>query len=63
LLLVFEANLWAWDWLRWRGLRDDGSRKAQAFFEKWPDDGMKRIWKRSVSLVFSGVSVPDGRVF
>ena len=63
LLLVFATNLWAEDWSRWRGPRGDGTWKAPALSEKWPEDGLKRIWKRSVSPGFSGVSVVDGRVF
>ena len=63
LLLVFAANLWAEDWPRWRGPRGDGTWQAPKLSEKWPEDGLKRLWKRSVSPGFSGVSVAGGRVF
>ena len=63
LLLFFATNLWANDWSRWRGARGDGNWKAPALSENWPEDGLKRIWKRNVSPGFSGVSVADGRVF
>ncbi len=63
LLLVFAANLWAEDWPRWRGLRGDGTWEAPALSDKWSEDGLKRLWKRSVSPGYSGVSVADGRVF
>ena len=63
LLLVFAANLWAEDWSRWRGPRGDGTWHAPKLSEKWPEDGLKRLWKRSVSPGFSGVSVAGGGVF
>lgn len=63
LLPVFAANLWAEDWPRWRGLRGDGTWQAPKLSEKWPEDGLKRLWNRSVSPGFSGVSVAGGRVF
>ena len=60
---VFVANLCAEDWPRWRGLRGDGTWQAPKLSEKWPEDGLKRLWKRPASPGFSGVSVADGRVF
>ena len=63
LLPVLAANLWSEDWPRWRGLRGDGTWEAPKLSDKWPEDGLKRIWKRSISPGFSGVSVVDGRVF
>ena len=60
---VFVANLCADDWPRWRGLRGDGTWQAPKLSEKWPEDGLKRLWKRPVFPGFSGVSVADGRVF
>jgi len=63
LLPVLAANLWSEDWPRWRGLRGDGTWEAPKLSDKWPEDGLKRLWKRSVSPGFSGVSVADGRVF
>jgi outer membrane protein assembly factor BamB len=63
LLPFFVTQLFPEDWPRWRGLRGDGTREAPKLSDKWPEDGLQRIWKRSVSPSFSGVSVADGRVF
>ena len=63
LLLVISFNLWSEDWSRWRGPRGDGTWKAPPISDKWPEGGLKRIWKRSVSPGYSGITIANGRVF
>src|SRR5262245_36276223 len=32
------------DWPQWRGPHRDGATRADAFPDKWPDAGPKRLW-------------------
>ena len=63
LLSVTQVSLLAEDWPTWRGPRGDGSWKAPKLADSWPEAGLRRVWKKSVSPGYSGVSVADGRVF
>lgn len=51
------------DWPRWRGPRGDGSWNAPRLPEKWPDSGLKTVWKQPVGGGYAGVTVADGRVY
>jgi formylglycine-generating enzyme required for sulfatase activity len=51
------------DWPRWRGPRGDGTWHAPKLPEKWPEDGLPRVWRREVGGGYGGVSVSDGRVY
>jgi outer membrane protein assembly factor BamB len=51
------------DWPRWRGPRADGTWNAPKLPEKWPDTGLKVVWKQPVGSGYAGVTVADGRVY
>jgi outer membrane protein assembly factor BamB len=51
------------DWPRWRGPRGDGTWNAPAVVEKWPEAGPPVVWKQSLGLGYSGISVAGGRVY
>src|SRR5688572_24394584 len=61
LLLAFFAG--ADDWPRWRGPDGNGISKETGWTTAWPKEGPKQLWKASVGIGFSGVTVADGRVF
>lgn len=51
------------DWPRWRGPHGNGTWNAPKLPEKWPDDGLKRLWSRPIGGGYAGVIVADGRVY
>tara|TARA_B100001123_G_C15313052_1_gene1025157 strand:- start:350 stop:1597 length:1248 start_codon:yes stop_codon:yes gene_type:complete len=51
------------DWPTWRGLRGDGSWKAPKLAAAWPEEGLRRVWKQTISPGYSGVSVAQGKVY
>jgi outer membrane protein assembly factor BamB len=60
-LSVFSAN--AIDWFRWRGPDLDGISKETGWLTTWPKEGPKQLWKASVGIGFSSMSVSDGRIY
>jgi outer membrane protein assembly factor BamB len=51
------------DWYRWRGPDLNGISAETGWQSRWPDDGPKRLWKASVGMGFSSMSVSQGHVF
>jgi outer membrane protein assembly factor BamB len=51
------------DWPSWRGIRGDGTWKAPKLPEKWPEKGLKQVWKQPIGGGYSGICVADGKVF
>ena len=60
-LLSFTGTAVAEDWPRWRGPRGDGTWQAPAIAEKWPAEGLKRLWQQPIGGGYAGISVADGR--
>ena len=60
---VGQFSSWAEDWPTWRGPRGDGSWQAPKLAKEWPEEGLRRVWKKPVAPGFSGVSVADGKVY
>ncbi|MBO94439.1 MAG: hypothetical protein CMI32_06015 [Opitutales bacterium] len=58
-----SVSVLAEDWPTWRGPRGDGSWQAPKLATSWPEEGLRRIWKKPVSPGYSGVSVADGKVY
>ncbi len=56
-------QLHAEDWPCWRGPRGDGTWNGPVLPEKWPKDGLRRVWRQEIGGGFAGVSVAAGRVF
>ncbi|MBI5828409.1 MAG: PQQ-like beta-propeller repeat protein [Chloroflexi bacterium] len=51
------------DWPRWRGPRGDGTWNAPKLPAKWPEGGLRQLWKQPVGGGDAGVTVADGRVY
>lgn len=59
----FVLEMSALDWPRWRGPDLDGISKEKGWTTVWPKEGPRQLWKSSVGIGFSSVSVSEGRVF
>jgi outer membrane protein assembly factor BamB len=62
-LLLAAQLLRADDWPNFRGPNHNGISAESGWLAKWPADGPPRLWKNSVGLGFSSVSVSKGRVY
>jgi outer membrane protein assembly factor BamB len=51
------------DWYRWRGPDLNGISPETGWSTAWPSRGPKKLWKVSVGIGFSSVSVAEGRVY
>jgi outer membrane protein assembly factor BamB len=51
------------DWYRWRGPDLNGISTETGWQTQWPDEGPKRLWKASVGMGFSSMTVSHGRVY
>jgi len=51
------------DWPRWRGPDLNGISQETGWSFQWPADGPKQLWKVSVGIGFSSVTVSQGRVY
>lgn len=63
LLFLFSSLLHADDWPRWRGPDLNGISKETGWTTAWSTEGPKQLWKASVGIGFSSVTVAKGRVF
>ncbi len=62
-LFVSLAPLKALDWYRWRGPDLNGISKETGWQTVWPKEGPKQLWKASLGIGFSSMSVSNGRVY
>lgn len=53
----------AFDWYQWRGPNRDGVSNEKGWLTTWQEGGPKQLWKASVGMGFSTVSVSKGRVY
>ena len=51
------------DWPRWRGPDLNGISQETGWSFQWPAGGPKQLWKVSVGIGFSSLSVSQGRVY
>ena len=51
------------DWYQWRGPNRDGISSEKGWLSVWPEEGPKVLWKTSVGVGYSTVSVSNGRVY
>lgn len=63
LILVHSAALFAADWPNWRGPDHNGISKERDYNPKFPDSGPNILWKKSIGIGFSSVSVSGNRVY
>lgn len=57
------ATTLAGDWPRYRGLNHDGISTEKNWLGAWPGGQPKRLWKATVGIGFSSVTVADGRLY
>jgi formylglycine-generating enzyme required for sulfatase activity/outer membrane protein assembly factor BamB len=51
------------DWPRWRGPRGDGTWQGPRLPTRWPDAGLRRLWRQPVGGGHSGVVVGSNRAY
>ncbi|MDB6124308.1 MAG: qgdA [Pedosphaera sp.] len=63
MVVLSTAQARAEDWYRWRGPDLNGISKETGWQKNWPTEGPKQLWKASVGMGFSSVSVSKGHVY
>ena len=63
LLVVGIATTRAEDWPEFRGKGRLGVWNETGIIEKFPETGLKVLWRTSIKNGYTGPSVADGRVF
>src|SRR5579864_38344 len=63
LLVVGVAGIRAEDWPEFRGKDRVGVWTETGIVEKFPETGLKIVWRAPIKAGYSGASVVDGRVF
>jgi len=62
--LCFESALArADDWPQFRGPNRDGISREKGWLTKWPEGGLKTLWKVSVGRGYSSVAVANGKLY
>jgi outer membrane protein assembly factor BamB len=61
-LSLLTLTACAEDWPQFRGPRGDGTWQGPKLPEKWPDGGLKTLWKIELGGGYAGVSVVGDRV-
>jgi outer membrane protein assembly factor BamB len=51
------------DWPHWRGPEFNGISREKNWSASWPKSGPPQLWKASVGMGFSSVSIANGRLF
>ncbi len=51
------------DWPQFRGPRGDGTWQGPKLDEKWPDSGLKPLWKQEIGGGYAGISVVGNFVY
>jgi len=63
ILLLAGASLRAEDWPEFRGKGRQGIWTETGIMERFPEAGLKILWRTPIRGGFSGPSVANGRVF
>jgi formylglycine-generating enzyme required for sulfatase activity/outer membrane protein assembly factor BamB len=50
------------DWPRWRGPRGDGTWQGPKLAERWPDKGLRCLWRQPIGGGYAAVVAAEGRV-
>jgi outer membrane protein assembly factor BamB len=61
--LSFPVKAEGLDWYRWRGPDLNGVSTEKGWKAVWPKEGPKQLWKASVGIGFSSISVKEGRAY
>jgi outer membrane protein assembly factor BamB len=62
-LLMLASVVGADDWPQWLGPQRDSVWRETGILKKFPQDGLKVVWRQSVHAGYTGPAVADGRVF
>ena len=60
--LCLALNSQAGDWSQYRGPNHDGT-STESISKKWPQEGLKNVWKTSLNTGFSTFAVSGGKAF
>lgn len=60
---VGRQPLDAGDWPAWRGVRGDGIVDSGPLPERWPETGLRPLWRRPFGTGFSAITAAAGRLF
>ena len=63
LIFIWAKLSFAEDWYQWRGPNRDGISQEKGWSTKWADGGPTVLWKISVGIGYSSVSVSKNRVY
>ncbi len=63
LLAVLTTTASAADWPNWRGPNYNGISDETGLLTSWPKEGPKVLWKASIGMGFSAISVADGKAY
>ena len=63
LLAVLTTTASATDWPNWRGPNYNGISDETNLLTNWPKEGPKVLWKASIGMGFSAISVADGKAY
>ena len=50
-------------WFQWRGAERNGISAEADWLAQWPEGGPKQLWRRTIGVGYSAVSVSDGRLY
>lgn len=56
-------NAYSTNWNRFRGQNADGKISATSLPDKWPEEGLKELWRIESDDSFSEIAVADGKAF
>src|SRR5262245_7791345 len=51
------------DWPQWQGPKRDGVWRESGLLEKFPQAGLKTLWRKPIGPGFTGPAVADGRLY
>jgi len=63
LLAVWNLALPAADWPEWRGQGRRGVWAEDGILTKFPDEGLRAVWRKPIARGYSGPAVADGKIF
>lgn len=61
--LIITQLSFAADWPNWRGPNYNGISEETGWSTDWPKDGPKVLWKNSVGIGFSCITVSNGKAY
>ncbi len=59
----FHSTAEAADWPNYRGPNHDGITSETNWSANWPTSGPKQLWKKSIGIGFSSMTISNGRVY